>query len=217
MLIFFGSVRKNVIALFHYALNPGGFLVLGPSETESGNLFSIVEGAHSIYTKNETVGKRHPFYPADVGPRRTADGYKRVARVPASELANEHRPAKGTGARTPVEIQRGRCSSGRDTWRFWKSSARPLRTSRCRQEKSSFNLLKLIPETRLFLEVEKLVREVKNSGEAARKDRVPYQSDGAAGEVNVEVIPLGGTNTRALLVLFEPAPGASEHRAGPQF
>jgi two-component system, chemotaxis family, CheB/CheR fusion protein len=33
VLIFFGSVRKNVISLFHYALNPGAFLVLGPAET----------------------------------------------------------------------------------------------------------------------------------------------------------------------------------------
>jgi hypothetical protein len=56
VLIFFGSIRKNVIGLFHYALKPGGILVLGPSETESENLFSIVPGAHSTYTKNETVG-----------------------------------------------------------------------------------------------------------------------------------------------------------------
>src|SRR4029077_17960642 len=67
--------------------------------------------------------------------------------------------------------------------------------------KVSFNLLRLIPETRLFLEVEKLVRDVERSSEAARKDRVPYQSDGAGGEVNIEVIPLGGIATRVLLVL----------------
>jgi two-component system CheB/CheR fusion protein len=57
VLIFFGSIRKNVISLFHYALNPSGFLVLGTSEAASGKLFSIVEGARSIYTKIEIVGK----------------------------------------------------------------------------------------------------------------------------------------------------------------
>jgi PAS domain S-box-containing protein len=67
------------------------------------------------------------------------------------------------------------------------------------------NLFQLIPETRLLLEVEKLVREVERSGDAAQKDRVPFPHDGAAGEVNVEVIPLGGRQTRALLVLLEPA------------
>ena len=74
----------------------------------------------------------------------------------------------------------------------------------------SLNLLKLIPETGLFLEVEKLVRDVERSGERGRKNRIPYQAAGAAGEVNVEVIPLGGTPPRALLVLFESASGAPD-------
>ena len=56
-LIFFGSVRQNVIARFHYALKPGGFLVLGPSRTPPGALFSTVEGADGFYTKNDTAGE----------------------------------------------------------------------------------------------------------------------------------------------------------------
>jgi two-component system, chemotaxis family, CheB/CheR fusion protein len=68
---------------------------------------------------------------------------------------------------------------------------------------ASLNLLKLIPETSLFLEVEKLVREVKKSGEAARRTQVRC---GANGEVNIEVIPLGDPRGCALLVLFEPTP-----------
>jgi PAS domain S-box-containing protein len=80
------------------------------------------------------------------------------------------------------------------------------------QGKVSFNLLKLIPETRLLLEVEKLVHDVQRSGEAARKDRVPYQ---AVGEVNVAVIPLGDARPRALVILFEPALGASAIERAP--
>ena len=74
------------------------------------------------------------------------------------------------------------------------------------QGKVSFNILKLIPEARLFLEVEKLVHDVQRNGAAARKDRVPYQ---AVGEVNVEVIPLGDARPCALVIRFEPALGAS--------
>ena len=73
----------------------------------------------------------------------------------------------------------------------------------------SFNLLKLIPEARLLLEVEKLLSDVKRSGAAARSDRIPYRSGGAGAEVKVEVIPVGAEK-RALLVLFQPAPSASD-------
>ena len=52
VLIFFGSVRKNIIALFHYALKPGGFLVLGRSETESGQPFFEC-GGRSQYLHEE--------------------------------------------------------------------------------------------------------------------------------------------------------------------
>jgi two-component system, chemotaxis family, CheB/CheR fusion protein len=68
VLIFFGRVRKNVIAAFHCALKPDGFLVLGPSETESGNLFSIVAGAQSIYTKSRTRANSIPYTPARPAP-----------------------------------------------------------------------------------------------------------------------------------------------------
>ena len=48
VLIFFGAARKNVIARFRYALKPGGFLVLGASEADVGNSFSIVEASEEL-------------------------------------------------------------------------------------------------------------------------------------------------------------------------
>jgi two-component system, chemotaxis family, CheB/CheR fusion protein len=97
VLIFFGSVRKNVISLFHYALNPGGFLVLGPAETAAGSLFSLVEDAGSIYTRNETTGKHQALYACAVGPRRRTEVYKGVAGIPAAEVA------KGVDLRKEME------------------------------------------------------------------------------------------------------------------
>src|SRR4030095_15230390 len=79
VLIFMGDVRKNVVARFHYALNPSGFLVLGPSETASANLFSKID--RSIYTRIETVGKRQPLYAGGASLPRGADAYDRGARI----------------------------------------------------------------------------------------------------------------------------------------
>jgi two-component system CheB/CheR fusion protein len=65
--------------------------------------------------------------------------------------------------------------------------------------------LKLIPDTGLFLEIEKLVHQATASGETASRARVPYESGGVLGEVNLEVTPLAAHQRRALLVLLEPA------------
>ena len=80
--------------------------------------------------------------------------------------------------------------------------------------KVSFNLMKLIPDTGLFLEVEKLIQQVRKSGEPARQERVPYEHDGSAGRLNVEVVPLD-TSQKRLLVLFEPVTGAAGQESAP--
>ncbi len=50
-----GELQKKVIPLFHYALNPGGFLVLGTSETvgEFTSLFTTVDRKQKIYQRKE--------------------------------------------------------------------------------------------------------------------------------------------------------------------
>ena len=208
VLIFFGAVRRNVIALFHYALKPGGFLVLGPSEGDAGDLFSILDGARNIYTRIETVGRFRPPYSDSFHPRRSRDEYKKVGGLFGGRACAEYRPAKTAGARSPVEIRRSRGGGGRDSG--GSGDPRPLAPYlTVPAGKANLNLLKLIPETRLLLEVEKLCRDVQQSGEPARKERIPFQADGASGEINVEVSPLGGAVPRALLVLFGPATGES--------
>ncbi|HLP41553.1 MAG TPA: chemotaxis protein CheB, partial [Fibrobacteria bacterium] len=54
LLIYFSSpLQRRIIPSFHYALNPGGFLLLGNSETigKDGDLFSPVDARHRIYVK----------------------------------------------------------------------------------------------------------------------------------------------------------------------
>lgn len=51
-------LQKKLITLFHYALTPKGFLVLGNSETagEPGPLFSTVDRKHKLYRRQENPG-----------------------------------------------------------------------------------------------------------------------------------------------------------------
>ena len=56
LLIYMGSDLQNkLMPLFHYALNPGGFLFLGTSETvgEFGDLFASVDHKSKLYQRKE--------------------------------------------------------------------------------------------------------------------------------------------------------------------
>ena len=56
------ELQKKLISLFHYALNPGGFLFLGSSETvgEFENLFSTLDRKSNLYQKKD-VSSGSPF------------------------------------------------------------------------------------------------------------------------------------------------------------
>ncbi|MDO8771573.1 MAG: CheR family methyltransferase, partial [Burkholderiaceae bacterium] len=56
LLIYLDSdLQKKLIALFHYALNPGGMLFLGTSETvgEFGDQFAVLDRKSKVYQRNE--------------------------------------------------------------------------------------------------------------------------------------------------------------------
>ena len=60
------EIQHDVRDLFHYALKPDGFLMLGTSEhLENTNLFRIIKKEHSIYIKRNVSGPepRLPVFP----------------------------------------------------------------------------------------------------------------------------------------------------------
>ncbi|HPS91158.1 MAG TPA: chemotaxis protein CheB [Methanothrix sp.] len=52
-----GELQKKLIPLFHYSLNPGGFLFLGTSETvgEFGDLFAALDRKLKLYQRTEDI------------------------------------------------------------------------------------------------------------------------------------------------------------------
>lgn len=207
VLIYLGNVQKEIIPLFHYALKPTGFLMLGASEAVTpDDLFTVTDRDHRIYAKRETARRPHLF-PAGAGSRRNSaagdsattkpapeswggiDGRKEVDRI----LLSKYSPA-GVVVDDDLEVIEIR------------GKASPYLTLPV--GKVSFNLMKLIPDTGLLLEVEKLIQQARKSGEPARRERVPYEQDGRPGALNVEVVPLDSSQKRSNLVLFEPLPGA---------
>jgi two-component system CheB/CheR fusion protein len=89
LLIYMGSeIQRKLIPLFHYALNPGGFLFFGSSESigEHADLFEVEERKHKLFRRKEHVARR-------AMPRF-------LAAAPAHEIA--HAGRANTAKKTPL-------------------------------------------------------------------------------------------------------------------
>ena len=55
------NLQKNILPLFHYALNPNGFLFLGNSETvgEFGDLFAVLDRKYKLYQRKLDIHGVH--------------------------------------------------------------------------------------------------------------------------------------------------------------
>jgi two-component system CheB/CheR fusion protein len=94
------ELHKKLVPLFHYALKPNGFLVLGTSETvgESDDLFAALERKHKIYRRKEDLlgaqragmGRFLPTVTAiDVALPRAARNTDYPRKLPLRELAEQ--------------------------------------------------------------------------------------------------------------------------------
>jgi two-component system CheB/CheR fusion protein len=93
------DLQEQVCGTFHYALSPGGFLMLGASETADHppGLFRLVDHSARIYQSTVTPGDRPRLLPSLLGPVRMREHVVQVARgmSPSSALneAAVHRRA----------------------------------------------------------------------------------------------------------------------------
>jgi len=89
LLIYLTSeLQGRVIPLFHYALNIGGYLLLGSSEnvTQHTRLFSTIDKAHRVFQRRTQVERRLPEFPltAPNGTRRRTPPPVRPGEEPES-------------------------------------------------------------------------------------------------------------------------------------
>ncbi len=67
------DLQRKLVPLFHYALRPGGYLLLGPSESLAGqpDLFVAVDKAHRLFRRNDPAVRPRVEFPLSgrSGPR----------------------------------------------------------------------------------------------------------------------------------------------------
>ena len=204
------TTQRRAMQVFHYALRPEGFLLLGPSESvgQASNLFALADQQHRLYSRSpaspslgldlEAPGGVRYKRPGDVASgdpaipleadslQREADRMLLARFAPASLLVDE-----------ALNILQFRGETG--PYLEHASGAPSLNLHR-------------VARPELVVEIAPAVQEVRESGAAVRRDGLRLDD---RRDVSIEVIPLTRTSTeRGYLILLEDASrGGSARRA----
>jgi two-component system CheB/CheR fusion protein len=202
LLIYLGSVlQKRVVPIFHYALKPNGYLLLGNSETIGGfgNYFTMVDKKHKIYVKKQVpLRLTFDFPQAGYGVVRTTvakkheeeaafDIHKEVDRV----LLSRYTPP-GVVVNEDLEILQFRGRTGA----FLEPAP----------GQASLSLPKMAREG-LVVDLRAAIQKARQDNAPTRKLGVPTKHNGRTINVNIQVEPIKGPSSaeRYFLVLFEEA------------
>jgi len=201
-------LQQRLFPTFHYALKPGGFLVLGTAETvgDHADLFELVDRPNKIYARRP-VASRVPPRPYTGGAR---------ASFPLPPLV-----PRPTGS-TPYDLQREAdrvllsrfappgvlLNSQFDVLQFRGRTGRYLESP---TGEPTTNVLKLAREG-LFFELRSALSEASESGTVVTRTDVPFQHDGVRMTLRLEVLPvrLPHVAERGYLVLFHEETGRPE-------
>ena len=204
------SLQRRVLASFHYALNPGGFLFLGKSESvsSSASLFSPAEKNYKIYARKNDVISRPSF---DRGIERTNAQLPLSGRP--SDISSVGTASKSGGnpgndldkivdtlllsQYVPASVV---VDQDLEILQFQGSISLFLDPS---PGKASLNLLKMARPS-LSFELRNAVHKVRKSGQAVRKSGLEINVSGKQHHVTIEVAPLKtGTDQQLFLILFD--------------
>ncbi len=217
LLIYLGPVlQKRVIPTFHYALKPGGYLLLGGAESLGayGEYFSPVDKKNKIYQKKKSATRMLPHFGGmEYGIRRPQDARITEAR-PVFSVEKEVDRLLSTRFVPPsivvndeMEIVEFRGKTG------------PYLEPAAGQP--TFSLSKMAREG-LLVDLRAALSRCKRERAVVRKEGVHIQSNGSSREVNLEIIPLKGNGPGEYfyVIIFQdavPAPAKDKeaHRKAP--
>jgi two-component system, chemotaxis family, CheB/CheR fusion protein len=203
-------MQKKVLRIFHYALNPDGYLLLGTSETvgDAPELFSLVDGKNKIY-----VNKRVANVVLDTGFAVTQPEPLLLPRGPGT------RPSRGLAQIAEQKVLELYAPPGviiNDTLEVLHFRGRTAPFLEPSPGVASLNILRLA-RRELHLDLRRVIKDAFEQN--ARAEVVSKLVDGETlTAVRIEAIPLTEPEgqTRCLLVLFHavPAPEAAPVASG---
>jgi two-component system, chemotaxis family, CheB/CheR fusion protein len=208
------TLQKRVIPIFHYALNPSGFLMIGNTEGLLGagsELFEMADKKQKIYRKK--LVPTPVTFGFSVGPPEHDGGTLEAPAPPAKTVE----PLKA-----PLELQReaDRLLLGRyappavvvnEQMEILQSRGRTGNYLELAPGKASLNLLKMARPGLLF-ELQSAIDEAKKSGVEAERRNVHVEGDGQVYLASLRVLPFRTPmqEQHSYLIIFEPVPHDGE-------
>ena len=199
-----GDLQQKLMPLFHYALNPDGYLFLGSSETvgDAADLFAPVDKKWKLFQRRGTVTPRQLLTTAM--PLRAVAGDGR--RPPLQEVPLRVR-VRDLAERTLLDKHAPACvviNAEGDVLYIHGHTGRFLEPP---PGEPSGSLLKMAREG-LRLEITAGVRKALAQKETVRYERLRVRTDGGVALVNLIIEPMPGPDAvkGVMLVLFEDVP-----------
>ena len=207
LLIYLGdSLQKRIMPIFHYSLNPTGFLLLGTSEStgQYSDLFTLVEKKYRIYAKKPTATRpTFPFAPSSYpiikvsdrqpmqAPPKEFDLQKKVDQL----IANHYAPV---GVVIDNKMQVLQIRGDIDRYLQLVSGV------------ANFNVLKLV-RAGLLVELRAAIYQAQRQEGPVTKNGIRLEEGNQSRIVNLQVIPFQVPTAEKyhFLVLFEEASLAS--------
>ncbi|HEY4656673.1 MAG TPA: CheR family methyltransferase [Cyclobacteriaceae bacterium] len=196
-------LQKKALGTFHHALNPGGILLLGKSETTNSarELFDATVRLDKIFSRKDVSGTFMPVKTNE--PRKSVQDKKddhksQRARIDFQKSAHDiildkYTPS-GVIVNDAMEIVH---FHGNNTAWLQLSSGKP-----------THNLLKLAKSDVAF-ELRNVLHKVKKTGKSVIKENIALKANGNRHLATFEVIPLRDIAEPHYLILFRDAASGS--------
>src|SRR5216117_2466696 len=210
------ELHKRCIPQFHHALNPGGYLILGPAESVGmfDELFNLVEKKNKIYTKKMVATPRRPelgdyqrarFAPIPIRSTtvEAATFGEQLVRAADHIMLNAYAPAAAViDHDLRVHQFRGR------TEFYLQHHPGP----------ATLNLLQIVRPS-LAADLRNIVRRAIKANKPARTERSVIKHNRKAREINIQVVPckIPGSDKSWLLVIFDETTGEAKPGKAQQF
>jgi two-component system CheB/CheR fusion protein len=219
VMIYLGqSLQKRVVPVFHYALNPTGFLMIGNTEGLLGagsDLFDMIDKKQKIYRKKLISTPGTFGFAMGVSDH---DGAVLEQSVPPAAMQE---PIKA-----PTDLQReaDRLLLSRyappavvinEQMEILQSRGRTGNFLELAPGKASLNLIKMARSGLLF-DLQNAIEEAKSSGLETERRNVHVEGNGSSQGATVRVIPFRTPiqEQNTYLVIFEAMPDSEAPRSG---
>lgn len=200
-------LQRNVISLFHYALKPHGFLVLGNAESVGTltNLFSMEDRACKFYAKRPTATRSPVAFSVSGRPDRIEPGMR-------PHVVSRQEPSWNS-AETQKEFDRRLLQQFGPAAVFVDESLEVVhsrgnvdRYLKLSPGRATLSILKMAREG-LLLELRNAITRATKDNVTVRREHVEVKTDHSVRSVSFEVVPLRVANTHAhyLMIVFEEA------------